>query len=357
MRQITETQFTDEDGRWRAVVERNRRADGCFFYAVKTTGIFCRPSCAARKPLRRNVLFYADVSGAKGAGFRACKRCAPEEATAGVQHRGLVVAACRSIERSERDPRLPDLARAAGLSPSHFSKLFKGVLGLTPKQYAMAHRARVAGSKLGKSRDVTSAIYESGYASSSRFYGSAMRRQGMTATDLRKGAAGIEIRYAFGESTLGSAVVAATSKGICAVLLGGSHEGLAADLRGRFPKAVLELADSGSDFEVWVERTLTFLDDRTKRLELPIDVRGTAFQELVWRALRDIPRGETASYTDVAKRIGRPKSARAVAGACAANPAALLIPCHRVVRADGNLSGYRWGVELKRALLDRERSR
>ena len=272
------------------------------------------------------------------------------------RHKELVVEACRRIERAEREPSARELAEAAGLSHYHFGRVFKALMGITPKQYVMAHRARVAAQNLRRSTDVTSAIYESGYGASSRFYESAKHRHGMTAQDIRKGGNGIEVRYAFGDSSLGPVVVAATSKGICAVLFGTSRQELAADLRGRFPNAVFQEADGGSDFEDWVERTVDCIDGGSLPYDLPLDLRGTAFQELVWRALREIPKGQTASYTEVAKRIGRPKAARAVASACAANPAAVVIPCHRVVRTDAGLSSYRWGIEKKRRLLERESS-
>jgi AraC family transcriptional regulator of adaptative response/methylated-DNA-[protein]-cysteine methyltransferase len=266
----------------------------------------------------------------------------------------LVVEACRLIERAEREPTLNELAEAVGLSPYHFNRVFKSIVGVTPKQYAIAHRSRIAAENLKTSKDVTSAIYESGYGASSRFYDSAQRRHGMTATDMRKGGAGIEIRYAFGDSSLGLVAVAATDRGICAVLFGASREELSEDLQDRFPKAVFEVADASSDFERWVERTVGYLEGQSEHFDIPLDVRGTAFQERVWRTLREIPKGQTASYAEVAQRIGRPKSARAVAGACAANPVAVIIPCHRVVRADGGLSGYRWGTRRKRQLLERE---
>jgi len=271
-------------------------------------------------------------------------------------HKGLVVEACRRIERAEREPSARALAEAAGLSHYHFGRVFKAIMGITPKQYAMAHRARIASQNLRRSTDVTSAIYESGYGAPSRFYESARHRHGMTAQELRRGGNGIEIRHAFADSSLGLVLVAATSKGICAVLFGTSRHELALELRNRFPNAVFQEAERGSDFEQWVEHTVEYLDGSCRPFDLPLDLRGTAFQERVWRALLEIPKGQTVSYTEVARRIGRPKAARAVASACGANPVAVVIPCHRVVRTDGSLSNYRWGIERKRRLLERESS-
>ncbi|MGB8329776.1 MAG: methylated-DNA--[protein]-cysteine S-methyltransferase, partial [Polyangiales bacterium] len=265
-----------------------------------------------------------------------------------------VVEACRLIELAEREPTLKELAEAAGLSSYHFQRVFKRIVGVTPKQYAIAHRSRIAAENLKTCKDVTSAIYASGYGASSRFYESAQPRHGMSVTELRRGGDGVEIRYAFGDSSLGLVAVAATERGICAVLFGASPHELVEELRKRFPKADFELADADSDFAQWVERTVAYLDGESAEFGLPLDVRGTAFQERVWRTLREIPEGQTASYAEVAKRIGRPRSIRAVAGACAANPVAVVIPCHRVIRADGGLSGYRWGTDRKRTLLKRE---
>ncbi len=282
------------------------------------------------------------------------KRRPPGSTAPRQRQQELVVEACRLIERAESEPTLNELAEAAGLSSFYFNRVFKRIVGVTPKQYAMAHRSRIAAKNLKTSKDVTTAIFDSGYGAASRFYESAKVRHGMTATALRKGGEGTEIRYAFGDSSLGLVAVGATDRGICAVLFGASRESLAEDLKARFPKAVLEPADPGSDFDRWVELTLGYLDGKSELFELPLDVRGTAFQELVWRSLLEIPAGHTASYGEIAARIGRPKSARAVARACAANPVAVIIPCHRVVRADGDLSGYRWGIRRKRQLLNRE---
>lgn len=353
---VLTTSLESDEARWRAVIERDAGADGVFYYAVRTTGVYCRPSCGARRPLRANVSFYRSAAEAKSAGFRACQRCRPQSMPPRQRHRELVVEACRRIEQAEQEPSARELAEAAGLSHYHFGRVFKAIVGITPKQYAMAHRARVASKNLRGSADVTSAIFESGYGASSRFYESARRRHGMTAQEIRKGGSGLEIRYAFGDSSLGLVVVAATSRGICAVLFGTSRQGLRAELRSQFPNAVFQEAEGGSDFERWVERTLDYLDGGSLRFDLPLDLRGTAFQELVWRTLLEIPKGQTASYTKVAKCIGRPMAARAVASACAANRVAVVIPCHRVVRTDGRLSNYRWGIDKKRRLLERESS-
>lgn len=351
------TAFQSDDARWKAVMERNAHADGTFFYAVGTTGVFCRPSCTARRPLRKNVSFYGSKAEAKLAGFRPCKRCKPDSTPTHQRRKEAMVETCRLIERAEREPTLAELAGAVGLSPYHFNRVFKSIVGVTPKQYAIAHRSRIAAKQLKTSKDVTTAIYASGYGASSRFYESTRGRHGMTATSLRQGGAGISIRYAFRESSLGLVVVAATEKGICAVLFGASPAELTEDLHGRFPRADFELAHAGSDFEEWVERTVDYVEGQTARFDIPLDVRGTAFQELVWRVLRDVPAGQTVSYADVARRIGRPTSARAVGRACAANPVAVVVPCHRVVRSDGSLSHYRWGADRKARLLQRERER
>ncbi len=346
--------WTDEADRWHAVRTRDASADGRFCFAVKTTGVYCRPGCGARLPRRDNVVFYDSNADAEAAGYRPCKRCRPGAPSTDERHAALVAAACREIETAEREPALRRLAAAAGLSPHHFQRVFKRIAGVTPKQYALATRAGRLKHELRRGGSVTDAIYASGHGASSRFYGSAGPRLGMTATAFKDGGRGVTIRYACGRSWLGPILVAATERGICAILIDDERRRLVADLERRFPRAVLEQAEPGSGFEDWVSRTVAFLERPANRFDLPLDVQATAFQERVWRALLTIPPGHTASYGEIARRIGRPNAARAVARACAANPVAVAIPCHRVVREDGGPGGYRWGGERKRRLLERE---
>ncbi len=342
---------TDED-RWAAVVARDPRADGSFVYSVRTTGVDCRPSCPARLARRENVRFYATGAEAERAGFRPCKRCRPGEAGLGERHARAVAKACRLIERADEMPSLDRLAKAAGVSRFHFHRLFKAVTGVTPKAYAAQHRSKRMREELARAGTVTEAIYRAGFGSNGRFYAAAPEVLGMTPTDFRAGGCGQSIRFAVGECSLGAILVAATQKGVCAIFLGDDPEKLVRDLQDRFPKAQLIGGDEA--FEQWVARVVGFVEAPASGLELPLDVRGTAFQQRVWQALRKIPPGRTATYSEIAKRIGAPKAVRAVAQACAANPVAIAIPCHRVVRTDGSLSGYRWGIERKRALLTRE---
>jgi AraC family transcriptional regulator of adaptative response/methylated-DNA-[protein]-cysteine methyltransferase len=343
---------TVSDPRWAAVLARDAGADGRFVYAVRTTGIYCRPSCGSRRPRPENVEFHATAAAAEQAGFRACRRCHP--ATPGRRERtaGLVATLCRVIEQADAPPPLADLAQRAGLSPFHLHRLFKSVTGVTPRQYAEAHRARRVQAGLRGAARVTDAIYDAGYNSSGRFYGEAAARLGMTPTRYRAGGAGTEIRFAIGECSLGSILVAASDRGVCAILLGDDPEALARDLQDRFPRA--QLVGGDADFEQLVARVVGMIEAPARGHDLPLDVRGTAFQQRVWQALREVPAGQTLSYSDVARRIGAPRSVRAVARAVASNPLAVAIPCHRVVRLDGDLAGYRWGVERKRALLARE---
>lgn len=354
MSAATDTQRAAEtvnDPRWAAVVGRDRRVDGAFYYAVETTGIYCRPSCAARRARPEHVRFYATREDAERAGFRPCKRCKPDQPALTEQYAAKVTAACRIIEAADMAPSLATLAQRVGLSAWHFHRIFRQITGVTPRQYAEALRANRVRAALQSADTVTDAIYDAGYNASSRFYEQSTEVLGMTPTDYRAGGAAA-IRFAVGECSLGSVLVAQSERGICAILLGGDPDALVRDLQDRFPRASLIGGDG--DFEQLVARVVGFIEAPRIGLDLPLDVRGTAFQQRVWQALRQIPPGETATYAEIAARIGSPGAVRAVAGACAANALAVAIPCHRVVRTDGGLSGYRWGVERKRALLEKE---
>ncbi|KAB0265273.1 bifunctional DNA-binding transcriptional regulator/O6-methylguanine-DNA methyltransferase Ada [Microvirga brassicacearum] len=343
---------TELDPRWARVAARDRSADGEFFYSVRTTGVYCRPSCASRLANPKNVGFHATAAEAEAAGFRPCKRCKPDQSSRDEQYAATIAEACRTIETAEEAPSLAELAEAAGLSTFHFHRVFKAVTGVTPKEYAMAHRASRVRDQLSRSASVTEAIYDSGFNSNSRFYEKSDHMLGMTPSDFRAGGANNDIRFAVGECSLGSILVATSAKGICAILMGDDPDVLVRNLQDRFPRA--NLIGGDAEFEQLVARVVGFVEAPAIGLELPLDLRGTAFQQRVWLALREIPAGKTASYADIARRIGSPKAVRGVAQACAANALAVAIPCHRVVRSDGALSGYRWGVERKRALLDRE---
>jgi AraC family transcriptional regulator, regulatory protein of adaptative response / methylated-DNA-[protein]-cysteine methyltransferase len=345
-------EILDDEARWETVRRRDRAADGAFFYSVRTTGVYCRPSCAARLARRENVAFHLTCADAERAGFRPCKRCRPNGLAPAEQQAAAVAKACRLIEDADDMPRLDALARAAGLSPYHFHRVFKAATGLTPKAYAVARRGKRVQDELGRSETVTAAIYGAGFNSNSRFYENATKLLGMTPTEFRAGGRDAAIRFAVGECSLGTILVAATAKGVCAIEFGDDPDALVRTLQDRFSNARLIGADKV--FEQLVARVVGVVEAPAQSVDLPLDVRGTAFQQLVWRALRDIPPGETASYTEIAKRIGRPKAVRAVAQACASNTIAVAIPCHRVVRQDGHVSGYRWGVERKHALLQRE---
>ena len=340
------------DPRWGAVATRDKRADGQFFFSVKTTGVYCRPSCAARTARPENVEFHVSAEAAERAGFRPCKRCRPDRLPLADQHVATVSALCRLIESAEHTPTLAQLAARAGLSTFHLHRVFKANTGLTPKQYAAAHRTRRVKAELGRSNTVTEAIYEAGYNSNGRFYEESNDVLGMTPTAYRAGGENTQIRFAIGECSLGSILVAASERGVCAILIGDDPDALARDLQDRFPRA--RLIGGDSVFEQWVAKVVGFVEAPALGLDLPLDVRGTALQQRVWQALREIPVGRTASYLQIATRIGAPKAARAVGAAIGANPLAVAIPCHRVIRTDGSLCGYRWGVERKRALIERE---
>jgi AraC family transcriptional regulator, regulatory protein of adaptative response / methylated-DNA-[protein]-cysteine methyltransferase len=341
--------------RWEAVQRRDKAADGAFVYSVATTGVYCRPSCPARLARRENVAFHATCEAAERAGFRPCKRCRPNEASLTERQAGIIADACRAIEAAETPPALAALAKAAGLSAFHFHRVFKEVTGLTPKAYAEAHRSRRMKQELDTAGSVTQAIYGAGYNSSSRFYERSSAMLGMKPADYRDGGRNAEIRFAVGECSLGAIIVAATDRGVCAIEFGDDPADLVSNLQDRFPKAKLVGGDAA--FERQVAEVVGLVEAPRRGLDLPLDVRGTAFQQRVWQALRQVPPGSTASYADIAARIGEPKAVRAVANACGANPAAVAIPCHRVVRSDGGLGGYRWGVARKQELLAREAGR
>jgi AraC family transcriptional regulator of adaptative response/methylated-DNA-[protein]-cysteine methyltransferase len=340
------------DTRWAAVVARDRGADGRFFYSVRTTGVYCRPSCAARPARPENVEFHATAADAQRAGFRPCRRCKPDQLGLAAQQAAKVADACRFIERADHAPTLADLAAHAGMSAFHLHRVFKKVTGLTPAAYARAQRAQRLRRELEAGGTVADAIYGAGYGSGSRFYEQADELLGMTPSRFRAGGADTEIRFAIGECSLGSILVACSERGVCAISIGDDPRALVRELQDRFPNARLIGGDGA--FEQLVARVVGFVEAPRLGLDLPLDVRGTAFQQRVWQALRDIPAGRTVSYAELARRLGMPKSVRAVAQACGANALAVAIPCHRVVRSDGAPSGYRWGLERKRALLERE---
>jgi AraC family transcriptional regulator of adaptative response/methylated-DNA-[protein]-cysteine methyltransferase len=348
----TASKTVADDPRWAQVVARDRSADGRFWYSVATTGIYCRPSCPSRVANPKNVQLHDTLKNAKATGFRPCKRCNPDGLSVNAENAALVAKACRLIEKSEEEPALNDLASAVERSPSHFHRLFKATTGLTPKEYADAHRATRIREGLMTSNSVTEAIYDAGFNSSGRFYEKSADILGMTPTKYRSGGVNEKIRFAVGECSLGAVLVASSKKGVAAILLGGDPDRLVRELQDRFPKAKLVGADR--DYEALVARVVGFIEAPEQGLDLPLDIRGTAFQQRVWRALQDIPVGRTVSYAELARRIGSPKAVRAAAGACAANNIAVAIPCHRVVRNDGSLSGYAWGVDRKRALIAKE---
>jgi AraC family transcriptional regulator of adaptative response/methylated-DNA-[protein]-cysteine methyltransferase len=343
---------TQNDSRWAAVVARNAQSDGAFYYSVATTGVYCRPSCGARLARPENVRFHQTREDAERAGFRPCKRCRPDRESPIEQHAALVAEACRAIESANTPPSLGQLATAAGLSPFHFHRIFKAATGVTPRAYATARRGERVRTALRQNATVTDAIYDAGFESNGRFYAASDSLLGMKPTQYRAGGEREQIRFAVGECSLGSILVAQSARGICAITLGDDPNALARDLQDRFPRA--ELIGGDAEFERIVAQVVGFVEAPRLGLALPLDVRGTAFQQRVWEALQRIPAGATSSYTDIARGIGLDKAVRAVAQACGANPVAVAIPCHRVVRNDGALSGYRWGVERKRALLDRE---
>ena len=335
----------DRDMAWAAFTARNRAFDGMFVGAVKTTGIYCKPSCPARHPLPHNVEYFADGEGARAAGYRACLRCKPDEIG---RDREAVAKAIRLIERAEDLPLLDELAAAVGYAPHHFHRLFKRDTGVTPAAYARALRAKRTETMLTKADTVTAALYEAGYQSPSRFYAAAPDRLGMTPSAWKRGGAGVTIRYAVVDTVLGKMLLAATAKGICRL----SFDEDESELRRRFPNALIEAGgDAMADL---VEGAVAACADPAHMPDLPLDVAGTAFQQAVWDELRRIPPGETRSYAAIAAAVGKPAAVRATGSANGANNVAVLIPCHRVIRTDGSLGGYAYGLERKEELLRRE---
>jgi AraC family transcriptional regulator of adaptative response/methylated-DNA-[protein]-cysteine methyltransferase len=341
-----------DEARWAAVVARDATSDGRFVYSVETTGVYCRPSCPARRPNPANVRFHATAEAAERAGFRPCKRCKPTEPSLLQQHAEKVKEACRLIETADEEPTLDELAAAAGLSPYHFHRIFKSVLGVTPKAYAAAHRNKRVREELSRGATVTEAIYGAGFNSNGRFYATSSEVLGMTPSQFRAGGSNSEIKFAISESSLGLVLVAASDKGVCAIFFGDDADSLTRDLKTQFPRARLIGGDPA--FEKLAAVVIGFVENPRAQFDLPLDIRGTAFQHRVWEALRRIPAGTTASYAEIAKAIGAPKAVRAVARACASNRIAVAIPCHRVIGSDGSLTGYRGGIERKRALLAKE---
>lgn len=344
--------YASDDARWRAVQGRDARADAHFVYAVRTTGVYGRPSSSARRPRRENVEFFDSPEDAEAAGYRPSHRHRSDSTSAAAERAARIAESCRQIEATDSHLSLEELATRAGLSPFHFHKVFKAETGLTPKAYTRAAQARRVREELSCAKTVTRAIHGSGFSSSSRFYEASDGMLGMRAQDYRAGGAGLAIRFAVGQCSLGAVLVAQSARGICAIFLGEDPDRLIHELQDQFPRA--ELLGGERDFERLVAQVVGFIETPALGLNLPLDIRGTAFQERVWRALSEIPVGETVSYAELAQRIGAPRAVRAVAQACGKNRLAVAIPCHRVVRLDGALSGYRWGVERKRELLKRE---
>ncbi len=345
------TLLTLDEQRWQAVMHRDASQDGQFVFAVQTTGVYCRPSCKCRQPLRQNVHFYDSPAQAEAAGFRACKRCTPDRLAFEAEI-GARVCAFIDAHLDERLT-LDRLGEAVGLSPAHLQRVFKQVTGVSPRQYVEARRVGQLKANLREGQPIASALYDAGFSSSSRVYEDAGAKLGMTPAAYRKGGAGMHIRYTISECPLGYLLVGATERGLCAVSLGDSPAAVEAWLNTDYPQAELEQADAG--LTAVVEQLVRHLAGELPHLDLPLDVQATAFQLRVWEALRQIPYGQTRSYAQVAQALGEPTAARAVARACASNRVALVIPCHRVVRGDGDLSGYRWGVKRKAALLATER--
>ena len=344
--------FDGQDSRWDAIINRRNEAEHEFLYAVRTTGIYCRPTCSSRKPRRENVEFFDSSSDAELAGYRACKRCKPNCPATEDRRTALVRHACRRIEACQEIPSLQQLADEAGLSPSRFHRVFRHVAGVTPKQFAAAVQTRRVQDGLLNGESVTSAVFAAGFNSGSRFYEKSARLLGMQPSAYSAGAADQHICFAVTETQLGCMLVAATRVGVCSIAFADTPGQLEEELRGRFPNASISEGDAA--FQAWISEVADRIDTQPSFSDLPLDIQGTAFMRRVWSSLQEIPVGQTRTYLEVAEAIGNPTAVRAVASACAKNPVAVVIPCHRVVRSDGGLGGYRWGLSRKRELLDRE---
>ncbi len=361
---VITSRLRSSDAFWLAVQTRDRAADGAFVYAVRSTGIYCRPSCPSRRPRRKQVSFFALPEAAEQNGFRACLRCHPRRVHLRDPKIEAVARVCREIEArisadasGNGDARitLASLGEKAGMSPHQLERAFRSVMGITPRQYADAKRMRQLKSRLKKGDDVTTALYDAGFGSSSRLYERAPSQLGMTPATYRHGGGGMKIHYTIATSPLGRLLVAATDRGISALYIGESDAKLESELRKEYPRAELHHDGRGPQaLEGWVAKIIAHLRGKEPHLDLPTDVQATAFQRRVWEELRRIPYGVTRTYTQVARAIGRPTAIRAVARACATNPVSVVVPCHRVVREDGNLAGYRWGLSRKQALLEKE---
>ena len=343
--------YPDDAARWRAVAERATAARGAFVYGVLSTGVYCAPGCASRRPRPENVRFFPGPEAAEAAGFRPCKRCRPA-ALGSDPERDALTRACRALEAADEPPGLADLARAAGVSVRQLQRLFRKHLGVSPRDYAARLRQERAAAALASGANVTEAAYGAGFGAASRFYAQAPAFLGMLPATFRAGGPGETIAFALAPTSLGLVLAAATARGLCAIALGEDAGALTTDLRRRFPRA--QLVPAGPEAAAVLARVAALVETPARGLDLPLDIRGTAFQRRVWAALQEIPGGQTTSYARVAEAVGRPGAARAVARACAANPLAVAVPCHRVRRGDGSLAGYFWGLARKRALLDRE---
>ncbi|EDZ99951.1 transcriptional regulator, AraC family [Burkholderia sp. H160] len=347
---VDATQWRTDDERWDAVTHRDRDADGAFFYAVKTTGVFCRPSCASRQPHRENVAFFTDAAAARAAGFRDCKRCQPGGLPRELE---IVARACAALDA---DPQqrltLAQLSDAVHVSPFHLQRLFKRVVGVSPRQYQAAQRGAALRDALQGGADVTRATLDAGFGSPSRMYDSAPAELGMAPSAYRRKGAGLTVRYASAPNSLGFVLVAATDKGICKIGFGDDPAPLIDQLRGEFANA--ELREDAGRLAPFIAQIDAYLRGTRQHFDLPLDIASTAFKQRVWDALRRIPYGETRSYSQIAEAVGSPRAVRAVASACATNPVALVVPCHRVVQKGGALAGYRWGLPRKAALLENE---